>query len=62
MLLFCNTIFISLSVYSLSLAYSHAKLALRTEVTLLDALMAIRFYEEYLTARFGKEPPPPQKL
>ena len=37
-----------------SLAYSHAKLSLRSEVTMDDALMAIRLYEESLTARFGK--------
>ena len=37
-----------------SLAYSHAKLSLRSEVTMDDALMAIKLYEESLTARFGK--------
>ncbi|XP_052270596.1 minichromosome maintenance domain-containing protein 2-like isoform X3 [Dreissena polymorpha] len=37
----------------LSMAYCHAKLALRNEVTLEDALMAIHLYEEYLTVRFG---------
>lgn len=37
----------------LSLAYSYAKLSLRSEVTMEDAVMAIKLYEETLTARFG---------
>ena len=41
-------------LFRLSLAYSHAKLSLRSEVTMDDALIAIKLYEETLTARFGK--------
>ncbi|KAL4230479.1 Minichromosome maintenance domain-containing protein 2 [Mactra antiquata] len=37
----------------LSLALSHAKLAIRNEVTIYDAVAAIKLYEEYLTCRFG---------
>ncbi|KAL5012373.1 hypothetical protein ScPMuIL_010924 [Solemya velum] len=37
----------------MSLAYSHAKLNLKTEVTEEDALMAVILYEESLTARLG---------
>ncbi|XP_069129789.1 minichromosome maintenance domain-containing protein 2-like isoform X2 [Argopecten irradians] len=36
-----------------SLAISHTKLSLRSVVTEEDALMAIKLYEESLTARFG---------
>ncbi|KAL3879128.1 hypothetical protein ACJMK2_031439, partial [Sinanodonta woodiana] len=37
----------------LSMAYSHAKLALRSTVLIEDALMAIRLYEEILSGRSG---------
>ncbi|XP_014675632.1 PREDICTED: MCM domain-containing protein 2-like [Priapulus caudatus] len=37
----------------MSLAEAHAKLSLRREVAIPDAVMAILLYEESITARYG---------
>ena len=40
---------------STSLAESHAKLSLRSEVTEQDAVMAVYLYEECISARIGND-------